>query len=110
CQAEAEEADGAFTREPATWYPEPGAPPSPVTGGLQPFVNPPAAARQTPQAAAAGIRRMPDGKPDLQGHYQSDGGGANYGIERHTGNPLTPGGRGVIVDPPDGKLPMQTWA
>ena len=24
--------------------------------------------------------------------------------------PLTPGGRGVIVDPPDGKLPLQTWA
>ena len=23
---------------------------------------------------------------------------------------LTPGGRGIIVDPPDGKLPLQTWA
>ena len=23
---------------------------------------------------------------------------------------MTPGGRGIIVDPPDGKLPMQPWA
>ena len=33
CQAEVEEANGAFPREPATWYPEPGAPPSPVAAG-----------------------------------------------------------------------------
>jgi hypothetical protein len=62
-------------------------------------------------AAASGpIRRNADGTPDLQGTYMSDGGGANYGLERHTGSALTPAGRGVIVDPPDGTLPVQPWA
>jgi hypothetical protein len=65
------------------------------------------AAKQKP---AGPIRRMPDGKPDLTGFYQSDGGGANYGLERHERDFLTPGGRGVVVDPPDGKLPYQPWA
>lgn len=63
------------------------------------------------QAASAGpIRRMPDGKPDISGYYNADAGGANYGLERHAQDFLTPGGRGVIVDPPDGKLPLQEWA
>src|SRR5215475_5489594 len=56
------------------------------------------------------IRRAPDGKPDLTGYYQTNSGGANYGLERHDRDFLTPGTRGVIVDPPDGKLPYQPWA
>jgi hypothetical protein len=58
------------------------------------------------------VRRMPDGKPDISGVYDPDHGGGNYGLEKHEaskGN-LAPGGRGIIVDPPDGKLPMQPWA
>src|SRR2546427_7427790 len=56
------------------------------------------------------IRRMPDGKPDLTGYYSANSGGANYGLERHDRDFLTPGTRGVVVDPPDGKLPYQDWA
>src|SRR5215468_1512361 len=56
------------------------------------------------------IRRMPDGKPDLTGSYVANSGGANYGLERHDKDFLTPSTRGVIVDPPDGKLPYQDWA
>src|SRR5215470_15907012 len=56
------------------------------------------------------IRRMPDGKPDLSGYYSANSGGANYGLERHARDFLTPGTSGVIVDPPDGKLPYQEWA
>ena len=63
-----------------------------------------------PAAPADPIRRMPDGKPDISGYYNADAGGANYGLERHPQDFLTPGGRGVIVDPPDGKLPLQEWA
>ena len=59
---------------------------------------------------AGPIRRTPDGKPDLSGFYNSDHRGANYGIEAHAATTLTPGGQGIIVDPPDGKLPMQEWA
>ena len=63
-----------------------------------PQAKPPAS---TPKSA---IHRMPDGKPDLQGYYMPDGGGANYGLETHDTDFLTPGGRGIVVDPPDGKL------
>jgi hypothetical protein len=56
------------------------------------------------------IRRLPDGKPDLTGYYQANAGGANYGLERHDRDFLTPGTRGVVVDPADGKLPYQDWA
>ena len=55
------------------------------------------------------IRRMPDGKPDLTGFFGADAGGSNYGLERHERDFLTPAGRGVIVDPPDGKLPTYPW-
>jgi hypothetical protein len=56
------------------------------------------------------IRRMPDGKPDLTGYYSANSGGANYGLERHDRDFLTPGTQGVVVEPPDGKLPYQDWA
>jgi len=103
CQAEAEEANGAFTREERTWYPGNGAIPAAST----------AAAPSSPTAAAkipANVRRRPDEKPDLQGFYVPDGGGANYGLAKHAADGVTPGGRGVIIDPPDGTLPMQPWA
>jgi hypothetical protein len=79
----------------------------------------PFAARVTAQRGAAPaaaskapgpIPRMPDGKPNLTGFFQSDAGGANYGLERHDRDFLTPGTRGVLIDPPDGKLPYQPWA
>jgi len=65
---------------------------------------------QAPAGKPGPIRRMPDGKPDLTGYYMPDAGGANYGLERHPNDFLTPGGRGVVIDPPDGRLPLQDWA
>jgi hypothetical protein len=65
---------------------------------------------QAPAAKAGPIRRMPDGKPDLTGIYSANAGGANYGLEQHPQDFLTPSTRGVVVDPPDGKLPYQPWA
>jgi hypothetical protein len=59
---------------------------------------------------AGPIRRSPDGKPDLSGFYNCNGRGANYGLEAHPNQGLMPGGQGIVVDPPDGKLPMQEWA
>jgi hypothetical protein len=106
CQAEVEEANGAFEREPRTWYPGPSVPVQ-IPAEWNP--NPPAAPR-TPPAATGEIRRMADGKPDLQGYFMPDGGGANYGLGKHAVDFLTPGGRGVVVDPADGTLPMQAWA
>jgi hypothetical protein len=105
CQAELEEENGAFTREERTWYPGDGTPPPAMAASAPP-------APATPRAPVPDIRRTADGKPDLSGFYVPDAGGANYGLEKHPpseGN-LTPPGRGVIVDPPDGLLPMQPWA
>jgi hypothetical protein len=65
---------------------------------------------QAPPKPAGPVRRTADGKPDLQGFFQADGGGANYGLEAHVGTPLLPPGRGVVIDPADGKLPYQPWA
>ncbi|HEY7333520.1 MAG TPA: hypothetical protein VH639_01460 [Bryobacteraceae bacterium] len=101
CQAEVEEANGAFEREEHTWYPGDGSVPAAM---------PIPESRRAPAKTAGSIRRRSDGKPDFQGFYVPDAGGANYGLSRHANNDLTPGGRGVIVDPPDGKLPMQLWA
>lgn len=106
CQAEAEEASGDFERDVRTWYPEPGSPLSPVTP-TSPM--PPGGPLRAVQSGTD-IRRLPDGKPDLSGFYQANAGGANYGLERHARDFLTPGTRGVVIDPPDGMLPYQPWA
>jgi hypothetical protein len=101
CQADVEEANGAFTREEKTWYPGNGTPPPAM-----------AAAPAIPPAAMPGpvaiIRRTANDKPDLQGFWESQTPGANQGLESR-GNGRG-GGRRLIVDPPDGKLPMQPWA
>ena len=102
CQAELEEARGDFTREERTWYPgSPAAPPARLDAST--YVAPPV-------ASVPNLRRTRDGKPDLQGFFEANAGGANYGLEKHSNDGMVPGGRGVVVDPPDGKLPMQPWA
>jgi len=102
CQAEVEEMNGAFERETRTWYPGDGTPPPPMTA----TDTLPSMAVKAP----ANVGRKPDGKPDFQGYYVPDGGGANFGLERHADNGLTPPGRGIIIDPPDLKLPVRPWA
>ena len=117
CQAELEEANGAFEPDPRTWYPGPAAAPVVIPADWAAMSAPksfdlplPQPATGQPAAAAPPIRRMADGKPDLQGYYMPDGGGGNYGLGKHDVDFLTPGGRGIIVDPPDGNLPVQPWA
>jgi hypothetical protein len=62
-----------------------------------------------PIKSAGSIHRMPDGTPDFNGFFQTDAGGANWGFEPHS-EPFTPGGRGVLISPPEKKLPYQPWA
>jgi hypothetical protein len=99
CLAENEEVSGAFTRESRTWYPGGGTPPPAMSTARAATTAPPRAPVKVP----ADIRRTADGKPDLQGFYESASGPANQNLERR-------GGRGIIIDPPDGKLPMLPWA
>jgi len=90
CQAEAEEANGAFEPNPETWYSPDKPKPAPLAG-VAALPDPPVGSK---------IPRTPDGKPNLAGFYQQPGNGANYGLER---------ARGVLIDPP-GTLPYQPWA
>ena len=104
CQDYFEEAHGLFDREPRTWYPGDGTPVSPMTSTISTAPKPAAKVRAT------NIPRKPDGKPDFQGYFVPDAGGANFGLERHPDDGLLPPGRGVIIDPPDLKLPLRPWA
>ena len=103
CQAEKEERNGDFEHEPRTWYP--GA-----KAALKTFAFTPPPEQHRHSTAPASVRRTVDGRPDLNGVYEADHGGANFGIERHPPEGLMPAGRGIVIDPPDGKLPLQPWA
>jgi hypothetical protein len=103
CQAELEEANGAFEPDLRTWYPS--APP-PGNVAFDARTSATLAALTVP----ADIPRRPDGKPNIDGWYMPDAGGANYGLERRAQNFLTPEARGIVVDPTDGSLPYQAWA
>jgi hypothetical protein len=107
CQAEAEEADGdRFERDIRTWYPQPGSAPSPVV----PTAPMPPSGSLPTIATGTNLPRMADGKPNLNGFFQSNAGGANYGLEQHERDGMIPAARGVVVDPPDRMLPYQPWA
>ncbi len=103
CQAEKEEASGDFEPDARFWYP------ASIPAGNVPFD---AAASSPPPLPAVGadVPRRADGKPDLSGYFMADAGGANYGLEGFQGRFLTPDARGVVKDPPDGRLPYQDWA
>jgi len=92
CRAEMEEANGDFEREPRTWYPGPSG--GPLARGRGAAQRP-----AGPTTAPAGV--------DLNGFYQADHGGSNWGFEPHK-EPFTPGGRGVLVEP--AKMPYRPWA
>jgi hypothetical protein len=102
CQAEKEEANGAFERDRFTWYP------APIPAANVPF-DARAGARVAPPEVTGEIRRLPDGKPDLSGWYELEHGGGNYGLEARPQNFLMPPSRGLVIDPV-GVLPYQEWA
>ena len=103
CQAEKEEANGAFERDDNTWYP------AAIPDDNEPFDAAAGAALDLPQATAD-IPRLSDGTPDISGFFMADAGGANYGLEAHEGGIMLPPSRGQVVDPVDGSLPYQSWA
>jgi len=104
CRAELEEARGDFEPEPRTWYQPPSS--AAPSGDVRRDPQTPSA---TVAAGAAGARAASgqNAAPNLNGFYQADAGGANWGFEKHN-EPFTPGGRGVLVDLPT--LPYQQWA
>jgi hypothetical protein len=105
CQAEKEEASGDFEPQVRTWY-RGAATPAPTLTFAPPVQQP------LGWKAPASVRRTSEGKPDLNGLFESDAGGSNYGLETRgpSAGGLTPPSRGVVIDPPDGRLPYQPWA
>jgi hypothetical protein len=75
----------------------------------------PASARPAAQTVPAKWTpaRLPDGQPDIAGIYQAIGGGGGAGTNMEpmpgmmgTAN-VSPG---IVIDPPDGKIPYLPWA
>lgn len=99
CQAEAEEASGAFEPVDELWYP------APVPADF----DADAGADLPLPAVPADIRRRDDGTPDLTGLY-TQGAIANYGLEKRENLPMFPPATGVVIDPTDGVLPYRGWA
>src|SRR5262245_48508895 len=64
-------------------------------------------AAQTP--AAFRPARTPDGQPNFMGIWQAMS-SAHYNLEPHAASLGVPAGVGVIVDPPDGKIPYRPEA
>src|SRR6516225_5066379 len=54
--------------------------------------------------------RTPDGKPDMQGYWNNQAGTAPWDIEPHAASFQVPAGPGIIVDPPDKKIPYTAAA
>ena len=55
--------------------------------------------------------RTPDGQPDLGGFWRTRiAGGSHEDVEEHPRTPDDSGGPTMVVDTPDGKVPIQPWA
>jgi hypothetical protein len=54
--------------------------------------------------------RTPDGRPDLRGYWTRAGVFGTDNIEEHAPGLGDPGGKSLVVDPPDGRIPYQPWA
>jgi hypothetical protein len=56
---------------------------------------------------AGPVKRMADGKPDMQGYWNAgNNGGAVFEVQKHPRRMQSlPAGEGAIVDPPDGLIP-----
>jgi hypothetical protein len=66
---------------------------------------------QVKQEKAGPFTRLSDGKPDMQGYWQTNNFFTAFDLETHEKAEFgVPAGKGVIIDPPDGKIPYQPWA
>ena len=69
------------------------------------------AAQARPAEPAGPFQRLSDGKPNLQGYWQTRNGFTAFDVEEHKEPEFgIPAGKGVVTDPADGKVPYQPWA
>ncbi|MEO5923664.1 MAG: hypothetical protein ABIR70_07550 [Bryobacteraceae bacterium] len=63
------------------------------------------------KAKAGPVKRFADGKPNMTGYWQTKVFFTAFDLEAHaTATFEVPAGPGVVVDPPNGKIPYQPWA
>ena len=81
--------------------------------GIAPLAGQGARAAKNGKAAppAGPFTRLSDGRPDMQGYWNSRSFFSAFDLEEHKEATFeVPAGKGVVVDPPDGKIPYQPWA
>lgn len=63
------------------------------------------------KAKAGPFKRLANGKPDMAGFWQTAVFFSAFDLEEHKEATFeVPAGPGVVVDPPNGKIPYQPWA
>ena len=73
--------------------------------------QPPGGFKGKAKAKAGPFKRLPNGKPDMQGYWQTSVFFTAFDLEEHKDATFeVPAGPGVVVDPPNGKIPYQPWA
>jgi hypothetical protein len=84
-----------------------------VTAGLL-AISPPAFGQggpRRPKEPSKPFTRTADGKPDMQGYWETAVFFSAFDLETHEKAEFEiPAGKGVVVDPPNGKIPYQPWA
>ena len=71
----------------------------------------PKAGKGKAKAKAGPFTRLPNGKPNMTGYWQTAVFFTAFDLEEHkTATFEVPAGQGVVVEPADGKIPYQPWA
>jgi len=79
--------------------------------GTQAFAQGRAGGRGGPQTPPPPFTRNSDGHPNMQGYWDTENFATAFDLEtRDKAEYGIPAGKGVIVDPADGKIPYQPWA
>jgi len=81
--------------------------------GIAPLAGQGARAAKSGKTAppAGPFTRLSDGQPDMQGYWASRSFFSAFDLEEHKEATFeVPAGKGVVIDPPDGKIPYQPWA
>ena len=82
-----------------------------LVGGLVLMPGQASGQAQKSSQPAAPFKRLADGHPDMQGYWETANFFSAFDLETHEKAEFgVPAGKGVIVDPPDGKIPYQPWA
>ena len=94
--------------------PPPGSPPTP----MRPYGQSGGCSEEPAELHRCGLEkaktftppRTPDGRPDFQGYWFRIGARNAENVEEHPEGMDGSGGKSLIVDPPNGRVPYQPWA